>query len=188
MPTSTANGLNAHRRSLNPGIFAPVPTFFAPQSQDLGQSLRQLSSFRSFELLFSFLDLNAFESHVLRIARAGVGLTIAGTMGEATHLTHPERVVLIKTARKALDNAHFTHVPIIAGTGAGSTRETVELCMEAARAGADYALVIASGYFAAVWGGNRSALKAFFKEVAESSPIPIILYNCASVRFFFLTF
>ena len=97
-------------------------------------------------------------------------------MGEAHHLTHSERKVLIEAARKALDEAGYTDVPIIAGTGVGSTRETIELCHEAAEAGADYAIVIASGYFAGAF--SRPALKAFFTEVAEKSPIPVIVYNC----------
>lgn len=100
-------------------------------------------------------------------------------MGEATHLSHSERVQLIQSARKVLDDAALTHVPIIAGAGAGSTRESVELAKEAASAGADYAIVIASGYFAGVLAGNKAALKAFFLEVAEKSPIPVLIYNCA---------
>lgn len=101
---------------------------------------------------------------------------IAGSMGEAIHLSHAERRTIIQTARDALDQAGFTDVPIIAGTGAGSTRETIELCHEAADAGADYAIVIASGYFAGAL--NPKAMKAFFTEVAEKSPLPVIIYNC----------
>lgn len=104
-------------------------------------------------------------------------------MGEAIHLSHSERVKLIHVARKALDNAGLNHVPIIAGTGAGSTRETIELTNEAATAGADYAIVIASGYFAGALANNRAALKAFWVEVSEKSPIPVMIYNC---KFFFL--
>jgi len=96
-------------------------------------------------------------------------------MGEAIHLSHLERVRLIHAARKALDNARFIDFPIIMGTGAGSTRETIELGNEAAAAGADYAIVIASGYFAGAL--TRSALKAFFVEVAQKNPIPVMIYN-----------
>lgn len=125
-------------------------------------------------------DLPSFEAHVVRTANAGVGPLIAGSMGEAIHLSHSERVKLIHAGRKALDNAGLNYVPVIAGTGAGSTRETIELTNEAAAAGADYAIVIASGYFAGVLANNRAALKAFWVEVAEKSPIPVMIYNCAS--------
>ena len=104
-------------------------------------------------------------------------------MGEAIHLSHSERVKLIQVARKVLNNASLNHIPIIAGTGAGSTRETVELTLQAARAGADYAIVIASGYFAGTLGNDREALKAFWTEIADRSLIPVIIYNCTFIPF-----
>lgn len=99
-------------------------------------------------------------------------------MGEAIHLSHEERTTIIQTARRALDAAGLKHVPIIVGTGAGSTRETVQLCHKAAEAGADYVIVITSGYFAGALAGNKPALKAYFQEVSEKSPLPVIVYNC----------
>ncbi|KDQ60979.1 hypothetical protein JAAARDRAFT_151922 [Jaapia argillacea MUCL 33604] len=156
--TNGTNGSHAHvSRPLKAGIFAPIPSFFLPESEDL--------------------DIAAFEAHVLRLATAGVGPLIAGSMGEAHHLSHEERVTLIQAARRVLDNAGLTHVPIIAGTGAGSTRETITLCKEAAKAGADYTIVITSGYYAGALAGNKKALKAFFTEVSEKSPIPVMVYN-----------
>jgi 4-hydroxy-2-oxoglutarate aldolase len=130
------------------------------------------------DFLPSVLDIPSFERHLLRVAKAGVSPLIAGTMGEAIHLSHSERVKLIQVARKVLNNASLTHVPIIAGTGAGSTRETVELTLQAAGAGADYAIVIASGYFAGVLMNDREALKAFWAEIADKSLIPVMIYNC----------
>lgn len=125
-------------------------------------------------------DLDAFKAHLLKTAKAGVRPLLAGSMGEAIHLSHSERVTIIQTARAVLDEAGLSHVPIIAGTGAGSTRETIELTKAAAAAGADYVIVIASGYFAGVLGSSRKALKAFWAEVSEKSPVPVILYNCTS--------
>jgi len=144
-------------RSIEPGVYAPICSFFQPGTEDL--------------------DLAAFEKHVVHVARAGVGILVAGSNGEATHLTHTERSILIKTARAALDKAQLPDVPIIAGTGIGSTRETLELCREAAEAGADVAIVITSGYFAGSLVGNPKALKAWYTRVADESPIPVLLYN-----------
>jgi len=144
-------------RPLTPGIYAPVPTFFLPESEDL--------------------DIPTFEKHVTRVALAGAGPVIAGTMGESIHLSQAERTELIHAARRALDNAGLATTPIIAGTGAGSTRETLQLTKQAAAAGADYALIIASGYFAGALAANKSALKAYWKELAENSPIPVMIYN-----------
>ena len=93
-------------------------------------------------------------------------------------MSHDDRQILIKAARKALDQEGLKNVPVITGTGAGSTRETVLLCRQAADAGADYAIVITSGYFAGALANDRKALKAFFVEVSEKSPLPVIIYNC----------
>jgi L-threo-3-deoxy-hexylosonate aldolase len=112
------------------------------------------------------------------LAKAGIKPVLAGSMGEGVHLSHSERVALIKATREALDDAGFTDVPIVIGTGAGSNRETIQLSKEAAEAGVDYVIVITPGYFAGVLAGNKEALKAFFTEVAEKSPIPVIIYNC----------
>jgi L-threo-3-deoxy-hexylosonate aldolase len=132
-------------------------------------------------VLTSRLDIPSFENHVIRVATAGVGPLLAGSMGEAIHLSHEERVILIKTARKALDHVGLLTVPIIAGIGAGSTRESIDLAHEAAAAGADYGIVITSGYFAGALAGNKAALKAFFQEVSSKSPIPVMIYNCAGL-------
>ncbi|TBU35992.1 dihydrodipicolinate synthetase [Dichomitus squalens] len=144
-------------RPLVPGIYAPLPTFFKADSEDL--------------------DIQFQTAHAIRLIKAGVKPLLSGTMGEAHHLSHDERVTLIKAVRTALDEAGYTDVPIIAGTGSGSTRETIQLSKEAAEAGADYAIVILSGYFAGALANNRKALKAFWSEVAEQSPIPVIIYN-----------
>ena len=103
---------------------------------------------------------------------------MCGSMGEAHHLSTEERIQILVAAREALDGAGFTSVPIIAGTGAGSTRETIKLSKDAAQAGADYAIVIPSGYFAGALANDRLAIKTFFKEVAEGSPLPVMVYNC----------
>ncbi|KAF8921200.1 hypothetical protein CPB85DRAFT_1269803 [Mucidula mucida] len=141
----SANGVNGVHssvvRPLTAGIYAPIPTFFLPESEDL--------------------DIPSFEAHVVRVATAGVGPLLAGSMGEAHHLSHGERIRLITAARKALD--------LLAST--------IELNNEAAAAGADYAIVIASGYFAGAIANNKKALKGFWTEVAAKSPIPVIIYN-----------
>ena len=170
-------------RPLISGIYAPIPSFFLPHTEDLGASF----TLGSCKLLISYPDIPSFEAHLLRVTSAGVIPLIAGSMGEAIHLSHSERVELIQVARKVLDKAGLTHVPIIAGTGAGSTRETIELTLQAAAAGADYAIVIASGYFASALANNRVALKAFWADIADKSPIPVMIYNCVFIPFSYVT-
>jgi len=127
--------------------------------------------------LILLLDIPALKSHVIRLAKAGVRPLLAGTMGEALHLSHVERIEILKATRTVLDHEGFTEMPIIIGTGAGSTRETIQLSKEAAAAGADCVIVIAPGYFSGTLASHRPALKAFWTEVAEASPVPVIIYN-----------
>ncbi|CAE6494822.1 unnamed protein product [Rhizoctonia solani] len=153
----TTNGTNGHAKisPLTPGVYAPIPTFFLEDTEEL--------------------DVPTFKKHIIYLARAGMGILVSGSMGEAHHLTPEERVILIHAAREALDSIGHTTTPVIAGTGIGSTKGTIELTRQAAEAGADYSIVIASGYYAGAL--NNEALTRFFLEVAAASPIPVIVYN-----------
>lgn len=154
---SAANGItNGHsaKRVLKPGVWAPIPTFFHDNED---------------------LDIATFQSHVVRLAKAGMQPVICGSMGEAFHLTHEERVSLFKAARTALDEAGLTETFLICGTGGNSTRATIALCKSAAEVGADIVIVITPGYFAGAI--NKPALKQFFLDVQAASPLPVMLYN-----------
>lgn len=135
------------------------------------------------------IDFDAWQKQVVRIASAKMGLVLLGTNGEgsqtatfcstlysltfstslASHLSDAERSTLIRSAREALDKNGLSHVPITAGTGTGSARETIRLSVEAKVAGADYVIVIAPGYFAGAIGKDKAALKGFFTEVFDHS-------------------
>lgn len=80
-------------------------------------------------------------------------------------------------AREALDGAGFKDMPILAGTGTGSAKETIRITKEAAEAGADYSIVIFPGYFAFAMGRNKAALREYFVKVLDASPIPVMIYN-----------
>lgn len=94
------------------------------------------------------LDLAALKKHIIRLAQGGVtGLVVQGSNGEAPHLTHEERILVIQTVRTTLDNLGYEKTVIIAGCGAQSTIETVQLCKEAKEAGAGFALVLSPSYW-----------------------------------------
>ncbi|GJJ12647.1 hypothetical protein Clacol_006891 [Clathrus columnatus] len=153
-----SNGTTTTRtRTIHPGVFAPIPAFFHPESEEL--------------------DIQTFQEHVVYVARSGVGLVINGSMGEAHHLSREERSLLVRSARSALDSADppLLDVPIIAGTGAGSTKENLVYSQDAAEAGADAVIVITSGYYAGAI--DRQALKVYFTEIATKSPLPVMIYN-----------
>ena len=155
--TSLSSVEDAHQtRPLTPGIYVPTVTFFHPESEEL--------------------DLAIISKHAVRLARAGIaGITTQGSNGEAVHLSHQERKQVTRTTRKALDDAAFLQMPIIVGCGAQSTRETIEYCHEALASGGDYALVLPPSYFKAML--PQESLIDFFNEVADASPIPILIYN-----------
>lgn len=74
------------------------------------------------------IDFPAFNAQVLRLAKAGMGLVVLGTNGEASHLSDDERVALIASVRKTLDDNGFSDRPLLAGTGTGSAKQTIALC------------------------------------------------------------
>lgn len=155
----------------------PYPLSFSP----IARILVRPSAWRIYFVIlipWGRIDLQGLEKHVVYLAHAGVRPLLAGSTGEGIHLARGERTRLIHSARKALDTAGFLDVPIIVGTGGGSTRETIALCEEVGAAGADAAIVITPGYFAGVLMNHRPALKEYFTEVAGKSPVPVLIYNC----------
>ncbi|KAF8240709.1 aldolase [Tricholoma matsutake] len=121
-------------------------------------------------------DIPAIKAHILRLAQGGVtGILVQGSNGEAQHLSHEERKHAIELTRQTLDESGFQNVIVIAGTGAQSTRETKKLCSDAKEAGASYALVLTPS----TWPPQMSIenILRFHREVADASPIPVMIYN-----------
>ena len=122
------------------------------------------------------LDLPTQRQLTTRLAAGGlVGLVVMGSNGEAVHLSDSERSQLLQTVRSALDEGGFLQTPIIAGCTAQSTRGTVQLCKEAAAAGARYALILPPSYDNPAM--TSEVLIKHYKDVADASPIPIMMYN-----------
>ena len=120
-------------------------------------------------------DADALAAIVDRLVGAGVaGLVPAGSTGEFTTLTNAERRAVIEVTVEAAAG----RVPVVAGTGALSTRETVELSLHAEHAGATAVMIVPPFYEALGW----RELLAHYTAVAEAISIPIMYYNlpCAS--------
>lgn len=121
-------------------------------------------------------DLPTAQAHSLKLIDSGArGIVVQGSNGEAVHLSHHERKIVTKAVRSALDDSGHSSVPIIVGCGAESVRETVELCHEALASGGDYALVLPPSYYAPLF--KPHTVTDFFQDVADASPIPILIYN-----------
>lgn len=99
------------------------------------------------------------------------GYVILGSTGESIYLSDEESERLVRTARKTAS----AEKKIIAGTARESTKLTMEFTNRMASAGADAALVRSPGYFKARL--SAEALKAHYLRIADSSSIPIIIYN-----------
>lgn len=96
-------------------------------------------------------------------------IIVTGTTGEFNVLTFDERVKLFEEGVKAAAG----RVPVIAGTGCASTRETIALTNAAAEAGATCAMVIAPYYSKPV----QSGILDHFRAVHDATSLDILLYN-----------
>ncbi|TIA15729.1 putative dihydrodipicolinate synthase [Aureobasidium pullulans] len=76
-----------------------------------------------------------------------------------------------------LDKQGFESVPIVAGVGGLSTRETVHLAQDAASAGAAVGMVIPPAYYAATLQQDSSQIEQYYIDICRLSPIPLLLYN-----------
>ena len=116
------------------------------------------------------LDLEAFRRLIdWHIAEGTDGIVVVGTTGESPTVDFEEHTLLIKTA---VEHA-AGRVPIIAGTGANSTREAIELQAFAKKAGADQCLSVVPYYNKP----TQEGLYRHFKAIAEAVDIPMIVYN-----------
>jgi len=116
------------------------------------------------------VDMKSFVRLVEYQLKNGInGFVVNGTTAESPTLSWSEVEALYKTVREISG----TRVPIILGTGSNSTADTIETTKLAADMGADAALVVVPYYNKP----PQRGLEAHFRAVADSSKLPIILYN-----------
>lgn len=96
-------------------------------------------------------------------------IVAVGTTGEASTLSMSEHIRVIAEVVRTANK----RIPIIAGTGANSTTEAIELTQEAKNVGADAALLVTPYYNKP----TQEGLYQHYKKIAESVDIPQILYN-----------
>ena len=102
------------------------------------------------------------------------GYLILGSNSESVFLTEEEKLEIVKAARQSIPPSK----KMLVGTGLESTRNTIEFTRRAAGCGADIAVVITPHFFK-----SHMSHQAFVKHylmVADSSPIPVLLYNVPS--------
>lgn len=99
-------------------------------------------------------------------------LVAAGTTGESGTLSYDEKCLVIKTVVETAAE----RVPVIAGTAANATRDTIKLTQFAMSCGAHAALIMTPAYIKP----TQDGLYLHYKAIAEAVHIPIILYNVPS--------
>ena len=100
------------------------------------------------------------------------GIVSVGTTGESATVNVMEHLEIIE---KTIEYTNG-RVPVIAGTGANSTQEAIELTITAFNLGADYALVVTPYYNKP----NQEGLFKHYLKIADAVNIPQILYNVPS--------
>jgi 4-hydroxy-tetrahydrodipicolinate synthase len=100
------------------------------------------------------------------------GIVSVGTTGESATLDVKEHIEVIDFTVKFINK----RIPVIAGTGANSTHEAVELSQEAKLRGADYVLLVTPYYNKP----NQKGLIKHYEKIANSVDIKQVLYNVPS--------
>lgn len=132
------------------GIYVPIPTFF---KKDLVE-----------------IDFDSQVKHAKFLRDAGIkGLIVMGSTGEAAHLTKSERAQVISTLHKELPD--FT---IVGGVAQNSVKDAISEIESLHAAGAEYAMVLPSSYFGVTI--KQQGIVDFFTQIADKSPIPILIY------------
>ena len=132
------------------GIYAPIPTPFAGGKIAYDKLEKNLKFWLESDL---------------------TGIVVMGSNGEFVLLSPAEKEELMRFVCAQAKGKK----PVIAGTGAESTMETIRLNKQAAEAGADAVLVVTPNYYKGDM--TEPVLARFYRDVADASTLPVILYN-----------
>jgi len=133
------------------GIFPPITTPFYPDGS----------------IYYKKLEHNLERYSKTPIA----GIVVQGSTGEAIMLSDQEKRDVLKASREAT----AAHKVLIAGTGVESAIETLRLTEYAAEIGYDAVMVRTPHYYKMAM--HPENMLAFYRTVADRSPLPIIIYN-----------
>ena len=116
------------------------------------------------------LDLDRTEELADRLVKGGTdSIIVCGTTGESPTVFYPQKIEVIKAVVRAVNG----RIPVIANVGDNCTADTIEFAADVDKLGVD-------GYMCVVPYYNKppqEGLYQHFKAIAESTELPIILYN-----------
>jgi 4-hydroxy-tetrahydrodipicolinate synthase len=131
------------------GVFPAITTKFTSQNQ---------------------LDLGLFKKNLSAQLDAGInGIVLGGSLGEASVLTNDEKEILVKETLLFVEGK----VPVIINIAEGSTDVAIELAQKASLWGAQGLMLLPPMRYKA---DDRETVQ-YFKDVAESTSLPIMIYN-----------
>ncbi|CAM5130423.1 unnamed protein product [Eretmochelys imbricata] len=136
------------------GIFSPLTTPFTAQGEVEHSQLEE--------------NLHRYATVPFR------GFVVQGSSGECPYLTPQERLAVVSRVRQAVPKDKL----LLAGSGCESTQGTVAMTVGMAEAGADAALVVTPCYYRGAM--TSAALIHHYSQVADASPIPVVLYSVPS--------
>jgi 4-hydroxy-2-oxoglutarate aldolase len=99
------------------------------------------------------------------------GYVVGGSNGEAVALSIQERLELVAAARESIPAGKL----LIAGAGLESTHGSVSLAKQMGEAGADAVIVVTPSYYGPRL--DEAAFVSHYSQVADESPLPVVLYN-----------
>ena len=133
------------------GIFPPIPTPFDAAGE---------------------IDLKALARNFERWNRYPLsGYVVLGSNGEFPYLSESEKLTYFEAARKHIPRGKL----FMAGTACESAHGTIALTKKAASLGADVAILITPSYYKSKM--DAAGLSHYYQSVADSSPIPVSMYN-----------
>lgn len=118
------------------------------------------------------IDFSKLKHNLDKLGKSKLsGIVVLGSNGEFAYLDYEEKLQLVKFV---IEN--FTkEKKIIVGTYNESTRETIKFSKEVSKLGADAILVLPSNYYKSAM--KEDILYRYFTDIADESPIPMMLYN-----------
>lgn len=119
------------------------------------------------------INFTEFEKLIeTQIAKGADSIIVCGTTGESATMSLEERKAAIQFVTRIVDK----RIPVIAGTGANCTKSAIEMTIFAESVGVDAVLVVTPYYNKT----TQAGLIAHFTAIANSTSLPIIMYNVPS--------
>lgn len=116
------------------------------------------------------IDYDQVETLAKHLVQSGTdAILVAGTTGESPTLTHEEEIEILSTVKRAVANK----AKVVFGAGSNSTETAIKMSKLAEKEGADAILSVVPYYNKP----SQAGMIAHFSAVAESTSLPIILYN-----------